>query len=202
MKHGARRLHTILLVGIGLCVVALLVSVYFVNMLLSAQSKKVAKARLSALVQEEKQSNLSKARADIVKYKDLSDIANAIVPQDKDQAQTVREIVKIAEDTGVKLGTVTFPTSSLGGTKPGVGGGNAALSQLKAAKGIPGVYALDITVGSDNSSPSTYDNFIKFMDALEHNRRTALVTSIIIQPNPTDPNMLTFTLNLTEFIKP
>jgi hypothetical protein len=202
VKHGAKRLHTILLACIGLCVLVLLLSVYLVNMLLTGQSKKVANARLAALVQEEKQSNLSKARADIQKYKDLSEIAGAIVPQDKDQAQAVREIVKIAENTGVKLGTVTFPTSSLGGTKPGVGGGNAALSQLKAAKGISGVYALDIAVGSDNSAPSTYDNFIKFLDALEHNRRTALVTSITIQPNTTDPDKLTFTLNLTEFIKP
>lgn len=202
MGHGAKRLHTILLGIIALCFVALLLSVYMVNMLLVGQSKRIAKAKLDTLVLEERQSQLSKAKADITKYKELSEIAKSIVPQDKDQAQTVREIVKIAESTGVRLGNVNFPTSALGGTKPGVGGGNAALSQLKAAKGISGVYALDITVGSDNGAPSSYDNFIRFLDALEHNRRTALVTSITLQPNTTDPNLLSFTLNLTEFIKP
>lgn len=200
---NARRLHYILWVAIGLCVVLLFGCVYAANSFLQGQSKRVQQAQLKNLVIEEKQRNIIKAKVDIQKYKGLAAIAKNIVPQDKDQAQTVREIVKIAETSGVKLGTITFPASTLGGAKPGVkNSGNPALSQLKPVAGISGVYSLDITVESDAASPSDYSKFIAFLDALEHNRRTALVTGITLQPNATNPSKLTFSLILNEYIKP
>lgn len=200
---NAKRLHYVLLGTIGICVLVLFAGVYAANLLLKSQSARVEQAQLKNLVLEEKQRTVIKARADIAKYKDLAAIAKNIVPQDKDQAQTIREIVKIAEASGVKLGTITFPTSTLGGVKPGVkSSGNPALSQLKAVAGISGVYSLDITVESDASSPSDYSKFIAFLDGLEHNRRTALVSGITLQPNSTDPSKLTFSLIVSEYIKP
>lgn len=201
---SAKRLYYLLLGGIGLSILALLGSVYVANMLLHNQGKRLSEAKLRGMVLDEKQQQLIKAKADIVKYRPLADTAKHIVPQDKDQAQTIREIVNIASANGIKLGAITFPNSSLGGTSgtANTSGRSALLSQLKPVKNIPGVYSLDITIQSDPSSPSQYDRFLSFLDALEHNRRTALVNGISLQPDTSNPGRLSFTLNLSEHIKP
>ncbi|HEV7454182.1 MAG TPA: hypothetical protein VGO07_02890 [Candidatus Saccharimonadales bacterium] len=197
---SAKRLYQLLLGSIGLCIVVLLAGMYISTAVLKKQSGQLVKAKTNSAVLDQKQQQLNKARADITKYKSLSEIAQNIVPQDKNQAQTVREIVAIAEANGIKLGSITFPSSTLGGV--GVGSANAALSQLKPVKGIGGVYSLEIAIQSDTTQPSDYDQFISFLDALEHNRRTALVNGITILPDPTKPNKLSFTLNVSEYLKP
>ncbi len=194
MKLDARRVYYLLLGSIGLALIALLLCAYGANNLLQGRSHAVLEARTKGMVFEEKERRLAKARADIEKYQDLADIARSIVPQDKDQAQTVREIVSLAQSKGVKLGAITFPSSSLGDNKPN--------SQLKAVPGIAAVYTLDITVQSDTKTPPSFSSFIAFLDALEHNRRTALVDSVIIQPDAAHPDRLSFTLTLREYIKP
>jgi len=191
----AKRLYYLLLGAIALSVVLLLASVYAANMVLEGQAKRLTDAKTRIEVLDAKQSQLTKARADIAKYQPMADIAKSIVPQDKDQSQTVREIVNLAAANGIKLGSITFPSSSLGAK-------GAEKSQLKAVKGISGVYTQDITVESDGSNPSSYSDFLNFLDALEHNRRTALVSGISLQPDAQNPNTLTFTLNLSEYIKP
>lgn len=192
---GAKRLYLLLKIAMGLAIIVLLLSAYAATQLLKGQSANVRETRLKNLVFEEKQRQLAKSKADIQKYQELADIAKSIVPQDKDQAQTVREIVTIAAANNIKLGGITFPASSLGDNK-------TPLSQLKAEKGLPGVYALEIIVQSDSSEPARYNDFITFLDALEHNRRTALVTGISLQPDVSDPSRLSFTLTLKEYIKP
>jgi hypothetical protein len=194
MMLDAKRLYYVLLGAIALLLVALLFCAYTANNLLQSQSTAVLDAKTKGGVFEEKEKRLAKARADITKYQDLAEIAKSIVPQDKDQAQAVRELVSIAESKGVKLGSITFPSSSLGDNKPN--------SQLKAVTGIAGVYSLDITVQSDAKTPAPFGSFIAFLDALEHNRRTALVDSIVIQPDTARPDRLSFTLTLREYIKP
>jgi hypothetical protein len=191
----AKRLYFLLWGAVGLSVIVLLLSIYLVNSFLQSKAQDVTKARAKSMVLDEKQRQLTKARADIAKYQSLADIAKSIVPQDKDQAQTVREIVKIAQDNGIKLGTISFPSSSLGDKK-------TALSQLTKVKDIPGVYSLEITIQSDSTAPASYSSFLNFLDDLEHNRRTALVNGISLVPETGDPTKVTFTLNLSEYIKP
>jgi hypothetical protein len=199
IKLNAKRLNYLLMGAIGVCVLLLFAGVYGANTVLHKQSKNLVNAKTTAAVMDQKQQQLSKARADVTKYKQLGDIAKSIVPQDKDQAQTVREIVAIAEANDIKLGSITFPSSTLGGTGKAT---NSALSQLKAVKGISGVYSLEISIQSDAAQPCDYGKFISFLDALEHNRRTALVGGISIQPDPITPGKLSFSLNVSEYIKP
>ncbi len=196
----ARKLYFLLLGAAILSIAALFAAAYGANFVLESQSKRLTKAHLNSLVLEEKQRQLTKARADIKKYQSLAAIAKNIVPQDKDQAQTVREIVSIAQANDIKLGNVTFPSSSLGNA--GAAGGKQKFSQLTAVQDIAGVYILDITVQSDSTAPAPYANLIDFLDALEHNRRTALVNGVTLQPSVNDPGKLSFTLNLQEYIKP
>lgn len=183
---------------IGICVLAfmaLFAGAFAVDKVLARRGEEVREARLDSLVLEEEQRRLAKAKADITKYESLAEIAKLIVPQDKDQSQTVREIVKIAQEHNISLSSISFPSSSLGGK-------NSDRSQLTQVKNIKGVYSLEITIDSSGGQPALYDDFLRFLKALERNRRTALVKSIALHPEKDDPAKLTFSLKLVEYIKP
>lgn len=213
----AKRLYFGLLAIVGLLIVGLVGGVYGTNQLLSSEANTLTglKAKSQALTQQ--QEGLASAKKDVQKYASLEAIAEAVVPQDKNQAEAVRELVNIAAANNVSLGAITFPSSTLGTTTTGTATtGTAAtpapvaapnsstntLSQLLPATGIPGVYQLTITVTSDSNNPVQYSSFINFLAALEQNRRTAQVTSISLTPTADNPNYLTFTLSLNEYIKP
>jgi hypothetical protein len=171
------------------------------------------KAVSAALSQE--QVSLVKAKKDIKKYSPLDKIVRSVVPEDKDQAEAVRELVKIADTYNVTLSSISFPASTLGSGPAGTASAGAAttstpsansktsaLSQLTQVKSIPGVYLLQITVKGDPLHPVRYDRFVSFLQALENNRRTAQVSSISITPSIQDRNYLSFSLILNTYIKP
>jgi hypothetical protein len=194
MRLTAKNMYYLLLGLIGVSLLVVGIGVYLSSNLLQQKSKDVSKAKLRIMVAEANQEILRKAKVDIEKYKDLAEIAKIIVPQDKDQTQTVREISNLASQNGVVLESVTFPSSNLSETQK-------TLTQLTPVPTMPGVYVLPITITSQKSPP-TFDAFINFLSALEHNRRTALTTSIILDPDPLNPPHLKFTLVINEYIKP
>jgi len=205
----SKRLRLIMLGIVGLLFIGLIAGTYEADKLLQSEASKLTtlKAKTQALASE--QQGLIKAKKDIKTYADLETIAKSVVPQDKDQAEAVREIVNIAAANSVSLATISFSASSLGSTAQGTVSTTTAsdksttsLSQLIPVKNIPGVYQLQISVVGDPNKSVAYDKFIAFLSALEHNRRTAQVSTISIQPNLANRNLLTFSLNLNEYIKP
>ena len=100
-----------LLSGIGL-----LGSAVAADRIISQKSAELSKIKAQSQVADELQQSLKKNKADIAKYAELNAIAKTVVPQDKGQAQTVGEIVKIAADSNIpNLSSITFPASTLGG---------------------------------------------------------------------------------------
>lgn len=197
---SSKQLFYVLWVTIVVLLAGLIGGAYGVDKLLSSQSKQLVRDRLQAAVLSQEQTQLTQDKKDIKTYQGLATIAQSIVPQDKDQAQTVRQIVNLAAQNGVTLSSITFPTSTLGNS--GKTSSNLQLSQLTPVAGIPGVYGLQLTVQSNPTVPVPYGQFIAFLSALEHNRRTALVNGITLQPNNQNRNVLSFTLLLDEYIKP
>lgn len=213
---NAKRMHFTLLGLLILSIVGLFAGAYTINGLLAKQAIKLADLKQQVQTLEGQQTGLKKAKNDIAKYGELSKITKQIVPQDKDQAQTVRELVNIASASGVKITTISFPASTLGaGVVPAAGSAAATtptpstsvpvkspLSQLIAVPNIPGVYQLQITMQNDADTEVTYNQLYKFLSALENNRRTAQVSNIVISPDAQNRNSLQFTLSLSEYIKP
>lgn len=220
---NSKRLYFGLLAIIGLLFVGLIAGVYGTNSLLTSEANTLTGLKAKSQALTEQQEGLASAKKDIQKYAGLEAITKTVVPQDKNQAEAVRELVNIAAANNVSLGTITFPSSTLGTSAAGTATtGTAAtsastaaaaaaaasnsttntLSQLLPVVGIPGVYELTINVDSDSSNPVQYNSFINFLAALEQNRRTAQVTSISLTPTTENPNYLTFTLSLNEYIKP
>lgn len=197
----SKRLYYILVGVLSLMVLGFIGGAYGVGIILQQQAQTVIEARSKSASLEQQQTQLNKAKASITKYQEVGKIAKTIVPQDKDQAQAVREIVNIAAANGVALGTITFPSSTLGATGASAKGG-PQLSQLKPATGINNVYTLQLTVQSDSSKPASYDKFIEFLADLERNRRTALLSGLTVQPNADNASLVSFTLTIDEYIKP
>ena len=175
---------------LGLCGIG-----FGADKLLGGQATKLSKLRADGEVASSQQTSLLQDKKDIQKYSELNTIAESIVPQDKDQAQAVRQIVNIASANNIRLTSITFPASTLGNTASGSAKPN--LTQLSTVAGINGVYNLNITISQGASDTVPYNNFLSFLSGLEQNRRTAQVTSISVQPDPAAPNNVSFTLTVS-----
>lgn len=177
------------------------------NKILTKQNSKLTDLKIEASSLEAVQRSLVNAKKDIQTYSEVESVAKTIVPQEKDQARTVREIVKLATESGISISSISFPSSSLGNKAGSTPGGAASIpstsinTQTQKVDGINNVERLEVTVSSDSGKPVPYDNFGDFLERLEQNRRTSQVTNINIQPVSDNRNFLTFTLTLNVYIK-
>lgn len=175
------------------------------NKMLTQQNEKLTKLKIESSSLDQVQASLINAKKDIGEYSAIEQIAKTVVPQEKDQARTVREIVKLAAESKISIASVTFPSSNLGSAAtPGSSPAQAAataVTQTKKVEGISNVEQLEITVTSETSKPVPYANFVLFLQKLEQNRRTSQVSSVNIQPTTTNRNLVTFTLILNVYIK-
>jgi hypothetical protein len=221
--NPSKRLYYALIALVCLLLVGLVAGAYGINQLLTSRAAKVTSLKAKSLALSQEQLSLVKAKKEIKVYTDLLKITQSVVPEDKDQAEAVREIVNIAAANGISLAAINFPASTLGlGANGSVGSSSSGvastapaspslnnpnssasrLSQLLPVKNIPGVYDLLITVQSNTNKPVAYNSFVNFLSNLEHNRRTAEISTITLQPSVNNRNLLSFTLTLNEYIKP
>lgn len=201
---NSKRLFFILvasLVVINAGGVALLV---YGNKVLDKQNSKLTELKVEANTLDTVQQSLVKAKKDVEKYKDLAQVVETVVPQEKDQARTIRELVQIANESGVSIDSINFPSSTLGSSnKPGstapASGGTTTNTQTQKVDGLNNVERLEITITS--SKQVSYTNFILFLQKLEQNRRTAQVSSITVTPSAVDKSRVNFSLVLNVYIK-
>jgi type II secretory pathway pseudopilin PulG len=219
MKLDNKRLRFVLLGLVGVAIVLFIIILIGGLSLLSAKSNQVVNQKLESEKLEAQLSSLGVAKYEVDKYSYFTDVAKTVIPNDKDQAQAVLDIFKMADESGISIQNVTFPDSNLGapgstssgGTSASGASAKTALSQAKAVDGIPGLYSVELTI-TPESSPElpvskqiTYGKLIDFLQKLENNRRTAQITSVIVQPqgNEDGPSpYINFTLKVNIFIKP
>jgi hypothetical protein len=210
-----RRFFMVMLACLSISGLLIVGAVLGGNIVFKQQAKKLNDLKVQSKVIEDQQTSLIKAKKDIETYSELDTIAKSVVPQDKDQAKTVREITAIAAANHIELKAITFPASTLGqavpkAAKPAEGEASSApktptmpttLTQAKVVDGIPGVYALEVTITSVEDRPILYGDFLAFLGDLESNRRTAHVEKININPT-SDGRHLSFVLTLNAYVKP
>ncbi len=201
LKINSQTIYYLMISLVVLIVIISLIATNEIVSLLGQQTNSLIslKAQSQALTSE--QANLVIAKKDVLKYSSLEKITQSIVPQNKDQAQAVREIVNLAQQNNITLNSIIFPTSTLGNTiQPN---SKLSLSQLTPVKGIPRVYTLPIQVQVNQTNDAvSYGSFYNFLTGLEQNRLTSQVTSLTIQPLATNPKLITFSLTINEYIKP
>lgn len=198
-------------------------SLYYSNNLLLKKTQGITSIKIESLTLDEQQRSLVQAKKDIEKFSELEKITKTIVPQEKDQAKTVRELVKISEESGITIASISFPSSTLGQapkkaepaqnedtkksatddqSKQAPTATTPQTTQVKAVEGITGVYQMEISLQSDTSDPIPYRNLVKFLSKLEQNRRTSQVSSITVTPNVDDRDLVTFNVLLNVYLKP
>ncbi len=201
---NSKRVYFFMIGVTSILSIGIIVAATIGDNMLQQRSAKLVSLKLDNAVLDEQQVSLAKAKKDVAKYSELQKEAKIIVPQDKDQAEAVREIVKIAGDNKIKLSAITFPASTLGSSSSGAPTTTPkkTITQVQPVKGIPGVYNMQITIQQDAGSPISYGQLISFLSNLEQNRRTAQVANVTIQPNPQNPDSITFSLVVQAYIKP
>lgn len=207
----AAKLRNILLVALGGCAVVFILAATFGLSVLGTQSKKMTELKLQNKILDLQLTNLAQSKKDVQQYAYFKDIAKTVIPADKDQAQTVLEIFKIAEQAGISLQSVTFPSSTLGARTPTSASSaptKTLISQAQPVSGIAGLYSIELTI-TPQSGPQvpadkqvTYPKMLDFLRRVEDNRRTAQITQVNIQPVGTSGVAVNFSLNINMFIKP
>jgi hypothetical protein len=181
---------------------------------LSSKSKSLSDLRLQSRLVDDQLASLTQAKAEISKYAYFKDVAKTVIPSDKDQAQAVVDIFKLADESGISLQNIAFPASTLGlsgssstTSSSSVSNAKSILSQAKAVPDIPGLYSIELIITPETGNQvaagklATYDKLLDFLSRIEHNRRTAQIASVNIEPITSSQN-IHFTLTINIFIKP
>lgn len=193
---------------------------YMANHILQSRSNSIVGLKLDNAKYEAQLTAYQSAKKDVIKYSYLNDIISSALPQDKDQARSVREIFLMAEKAGITLRSVTFNTSTLGAKASATSSStsssssssatsataNSTITQAKPVKGLTGVYSIETTVtpyADDQNYKVTYAQLIKFLQSIESNRRAMQVASIQLNPlGQSSSDSISFVLTLNIFIKP
>jgi len=193
------------LVAMLVCIIiGSLLLTYYGSRILKKDGDKLMEQKIESAKLEKEEDSLIRAKRDIEKYKELNIVAQAIVPKEKDQARTVREINAIALQSGVQIESIQFPDSSLGqvNSKKKKSTLPKDSTQLIEVNGLKNVFSMPIDVDLGEKTPITYQQLLDFLRRLESNRRTSHVTNISIQPNKDNRDLIHLSLRINVYIKP
>lgn len=197
---NARNTNKLLLGSLIVLALLLVISVSYGLSRLEASNQTLQDAKIDREVINLREQSLFQARKDIEEYSDLEGAAERVIPQEKDQARTVREIIAIAESSGVAIANISFPTSNLGTGGSAAATESSALTQATPVQGLPGLFELTLSV--QIAEPVPFGNFINFLEGLEDNRRTSQVNSVSIVPELNNRSSVTFSINMSVYLKP
>ena len=214
MKLTVEQLRWLLIGLLGVSALAFIGIAFFGLNTLSQKSSEVSDLKLKSETLDTQLTNLGIAKKEVGQYSYFNDVAKTVLPADKDQAKAVLTIFKLAEESGISIASITFPTSTLGGstgTSKATGSAAAAISQAQPVPGITGLYSLQLTITPESGSSVpddkvvTYTKFKDFLRRIERDRRTAQITQVSIQPETVEgkpSDAITFNLTINIFMRP
>jgi len=212
-----KQLRMVLLGLLGLLILLFAALSYLGVSQINKKGQKVVDLKLQNVVLESQIENLVQAKKEISQYVYFKSIANSVIPNDKDQAQAVLDLTQMAQESGILIQNITFPSSNLGvrstesNSSTSSKSSSSTISQAKPVSGIKGLYSLEtvVTPQTGTNIPSKYQvSYAKlhdFLSRIENNRRTAQITQVVITPltNGTEQNpIINFTLTINIFVKP
>lgn len=202
MKLTSFRVFILLCSASVLLIVAAVGLTYGASKMLASQGGALTEAKINDAAARGRQDNLLRAQGNIAEYEELYTIARGVLPQEKDQVRTVREILNLAAENDITLTGITFPASTLGSTQKNTSAAKVDVTQLTPVKGVSGLYVMPITVAAGGGNPSRYTNVMGFVQALQSNRRTANIVSISATPDKEDRSLISFSIIINAYIRP
>ncbi len=173
--------------------------------MLKTQSEKLSDLKLTDIVLNKQKSDLDTAKRYIKEFSELEQVSKSIVPQDKDQANTIAELTSMAREADIPHVSFSFLESNLGQAgkkKNDKGPTDSNKTQVTELSDLKGVYAMAITVSNRSLNPVTYDQILRYLELLESNRRTSQVTNIEIRPDQQAQGRFHFSIILNTYIRP
>lgn len=193
----------------------------YTNVWLTKKSANLVELKLDTVGLEQQQKVNLQAAKDLKNYESTRVLLEKIVPKSKDQAKTIGELLKIAEEIGVTIRTMTFPASELGntiarqtvvGTTPSAAATNSnAITQAKPVPNIPGLLGIEVSLsqidrkGGSSGDGVTYKQLLDFLEAVEKNRRTLQIKTLQILPFRNATGVVggySLSLTMNIFVKP
>jgi hypothetical protein len=221
----AKKLFKVLLGALLAVVAGSILMVWQAKNWLTGRSAVIITSKLDVAELESTYNQGLRARTELLTYNTLLSSVDDILPEDKDQVNALSQIIKISDEVGITINTISFPSSELGSAKPvapkavettndkpseapAVATPTQAITQAKPVDGLPGIYALQVRLDGITQKGSvngpTYDQVLSLLRAVERNQRTLQITSLGITPVKDSSGSTTYqvaiTLNL--FIKP
>lgn len=209
---NAKRLNFVLYGVLGLMVIGAFLLTVYTNKWLTNRSHDLVSVKLDTAALEEKQRNNQRAANELETYKATRQTLEKIIPENKDQAKAIGELLTIASEVGVTISNISFPTSELGTGTKATGSASTAVTQAKAVDNIPGLLGIEVTLsqidrlGSVSGSGMTYSQLLTFLESVEKNRRTMQIKTIEVLPLKAAANSAitgyALTLKMNIFVKP
>lgn len=203
---NSKRFFFIMLAMVASLIAVFAGGVYKASSMLKAESDELIDLKLTSSVLDRQRDSLDQAKRDIAEFSELEELTKSIVPQEKDQANTIGEIASHAQTSGIRLGAIQFPQSELGqvtrGKAKSPSSADSDISQLLPLEDLKGVYVMGIDVRNHSDHPVKYEQIIQFLSLLESNRRTAQVIDISIQPDDKIVGAFHFSTKLNTYIRP
>src|SRR3990167_503139 len=208
-------MRLVLMAGLGLAVVIFLFIGFGGKNIFATQSQKMVELKLKSHTANAQLANLASAKKQVEQYAYFNDVAKTVLPSDKNQAQAVLDISQMANESGIAIQSITFPTSTLGAPETkktdkdvAPASPSTVITQAKPVEGISGLYSLSLTIkpqtdpGTPASKQVTYGKFLDFLSRIENNRRTAQIASVTVNPTAGAGGQFSFQISVNIFIKP
>lgn len=186
MNLNSKKLHTILIISILLVMGGSVALTFYALSVMKSKSDKLISTKLETTEINASRELELKHRADLIKNKSNIEMLQKIVPKTKDQALAVAELLNIANDNDLNIGSMTFPASELGAATKN--SANTSVTQTKPVEGISGILGIEMTIsqlnrkGASAGSGVSYTQLINTLQSIEKNRRTMQIKNIQIQP--------------------
>lgn len=203
---NSKKLYFILIGIIVITIAGTSTLVVFANKFLSNESLKLDTARSmsqkNAMLDDKYKQISANSRYWQEPSRDLYVTVNSMLPTQKSQAEAVELIQSLATENsaGLKLNSITFPSSELGAKAPAPTSSpsgssetsatppatSTKVTQTKTIKDIPGILAIETKISlkpPSGTSSIDYASFLKFIDGLTNNSRLMQVTELSVSPD-------------------
>jgi len=181
MNMDATRFQRFLLGAIAAIILLIGVGYYFLAGFLQSQAIATNHARIDAEVSANDADKLQALQQQLLANKDVVARAEEIIgsPQNYQyQDDFIRDINALAAQTGVGITGFLFPSPSA------AGGTSSSGVSLPA-----GVKKVAVTINT--ATPLPYQNYLRFLRALELNLTRLQVTGVTLAPDASDPHNVT-----------
>ena len=199
MKLSSLKGNKLIFLGLSLIQLLLLAavgaSITLGSGVLKSKSDESIQLKLESERLEKTREEYQLAKRDVDQYKYYGEIADSVIPKDKELDRVTKELVQISNELSMPINSITYPSSGLGSNAKGAAAAGTS-TQTIPVDGIPGLLA--VTANISFEKPTNYENALRFIDRLGDNRRKFQISNLSLS-NSDKGVQLTLSINI--FVK-